>query len=55
MSSIDLSAALAAEADGRFLEAFGRVHAVLAQTPQEPDALNLLGRLCFGGGDVVSA
>jgi tetratricopeptide (TPR) repeat protein len=55
VSGIDLSDALAAEADGRFLEGFGIVHAVLAQAPQDPGALNLLGRLCFGGGDLVSA
>jgi len=55
VSGIDLSEALAAEAEGRFLEGFGMVHAVLAQTPQDPDALNLLGRLCLGGGDLVSA
>jgi Flp pilus assembly protein TadD len=55
VSEIELSAALVAEAEGRFLEGFAIVHAVLARTPQDPGALNLLGRLCFGGGDLVSA
>jgi tetratricopeptide (TPR) repeat protein len=55
VSEIDLAGALAAEAEGRFLEGFGIVHAVLSQTPHDADALNLLGRLCLGGGDLVSA
>lgn len=51
----DPQAALAAEIDGRFLDALRLVNERLALAPDDPDAVNLLGRLCEGGGDLASA
>lgn len=55
MNPAVLDAALAAETDGRYLESLALAQAFLTQAPQHPDALNLLGRLCAGGGDLASA
>jgi tetratricopeptide (TPR) repeat protein len=55
VSDGELAAALAAEAEGRYLESFSMTHRVLAQSPEDPDALTLLGRLCAAGGDLASA
>ena len=47
--------ALIAEREGRFLDAFGLAHTALAQAPNDPDTLNVLGRMCYLGGDLTSA
>jgi tetratricopeptide (TPR) repeat protein len=52
---VELNEALAAEAEGRFLDALRLVRARLAVIPDDPGALTLLGRLCAGGGDLASA
>ncbi|MGZ3509630.1 MAG: tetratricopeptide repeat protein [Vulcanimicrobiaceae bacterium] len=50
-----LREALHAEADGRLLESLRLCTQALRQTPDDPDALSLMGRLCALGGDVVAA
>jgi tetratricopeptide (TPR) repeat protein len=52
---VPLDDALAAEAEGRFLDALRLVRARLEAVPDDPVALNLLGRLCAGGGDLAAA
>jgi tetratricopeptide (TPR) repeat protein len=55
MPDDDPQAALAAETEGRFLDALRLVKERLARAPDDADAINLLGRLCEGGGDLASA
>ena len=50
-----LQAALVAEREARWLESFKLCHEALAKSHENPDALNLLGRLCAAGGDHARA
>jgi glutathione synthase/RimK-type ligase-like ATP-grasp enzyme len=50
-----LHEALLAECEHRWLESFNLCSTVLALEPEQPDALNLLGRLCGVAGDAPRA
>jgi len=50
-----LGAALAAEARGDWPQSFVLCRKALAEPEQQPDAFNLLGRLCWTAGDAANA
>ena len=50
----DVAAALAAEREGRHLEALALAQRALANAPEDADALNLMGRLAAGGDPVAA-
>ncbi|HEY8313847.1 MAG TPA: hypothetical protein VIG51_06705 [Candidatus Baltobacteraceae bacterium] len=50
-----LSEALEAEARGRVLESFALCSQRVRESPADPDALTLMGRLCALGGDLCAA
>lgn len=50
-----LREALVAESEERYLDAVRLVNERLAAAPDDAEAINLLGRLCQGGGDLASA
>lgn len=50
-----LASALQAEREQRWIEALDLCLGAVAETPEDPDVLNLLGRLCARAGDVSQA